>query len=106
LVLDVAAVEAAEAAEKAEKSIDELVDARSRSQEEANHAEMAWKESTRRFNLTRHQEYAQSWYEHHSRQLAALEATFGVLTARHRAERNRFGRMLGINIPDDGPEVA
>ena len=92
------------AGEVAERSLGQLVEARSRSQEEANHAEMAWKESTRRFNLTRHQEYAQSWYEHHGRQLAALEATFGVLTARHKSERDRFGRMLGISTPDDGAD--
>jgi urease accessory protein UreF len=88
--------------EAAEKSIDHVIAARSRSQEEANHNEAMWKESTRRFNQTRHQEYARGWYEHHSRQIASLEATLGVLVAHHKAERNRFARMLGISIPDDG----
>jgi vacuolar-type H+-ATPase subunit I/STV1 len=105
-MLDVAA---AERAEKAERSLDQLVEARSRSQEEATRNEEVWKASTRRFNQTRHQEYAQGWYEHHERQLAALEATFSVLTARHKSERDRYAALLGINVPDDGadgPEVA
>jgi membrane-bound lytic murein transglycosylase B len=102
-VLDVVDTEAAE------KSFDHVIEARSRSQEAANRTEEVWKESTRRFNQTRHQEYAQSWYAHHERQLAALEETFSVLAARHRAERNRFARMLGIPVPADdadGPEAA
>ncbi len=98
LVLDVAAHEAAE------KSIGQVIAARSRlrSQEAANQTEMAWKESTQRFNQSRSREYALSWHEHHGRQIASLEATFGVLVAHHKAERNRFARMLGISIPDDG----
>jgi membrane-bound lytic murein transglycosylase B len=102
-MLDAAAVEAAE------KGLDQFSEARSRSQEAANQTEEVWKESTRRFNQTRHQEYAQGWYAHHERQLAALEATFGVLADRHRSERDRYAEMLGINVPDDGadgPEPA
>ncbi len=99
-LLDVAA------AEVAEKSIDHVIAARSRSQEAANRTEEVWKESTREFNQRRHREYAQSWYAHHERQLAALEETFSVLAARHRAERNRFGKMLGISIPGDDPEAS
>jgi hypothetical protein len=87
---------------------------RTRSQEEANRVEAGWKESTRRFAQTRHQEYVQGWFDHHERQLAALEETFSVLTARHRAERDRYGRILGIggaeaqpmDGAEDGPEVA
>ncbi len=103
MVLDVAAVAAAEAAEKAERSLGQVIEARSRSQEAANRTEMAWKESTREFNQRRHREYAQGWFEHHARQLAALEETFGVLVARHRAERDRYGKMLGINVPEASP---
>jgi hypothetical protein len=79
---------------------------RTRSQEEANRVVEGWKESTRRFAQTRHQEYVQGWFDHHERQLAALEETFSVLAARHKAERDRYGRMLGISIPGDDPEVA
>jgi hypothetical protein len=100
-LLDVAAVEAAE---KAGKSLDQFIEARSRSQEEANRTEEVWRESTRRFSQTRHQEYAQNWYDHHSRQLAALEETFGVLADRHRSERDRYAVMLGINVPEDGAD--
>lgn len=96
-MLDVAADVAAE------KSIEQLVEARSPAQEEANHIEMAWKESTRRFNRTRHREYAQGWHDHHERQLAALEATFAVLTARPRAERDRYAAMLGIPVSEAQP---
>ncbi len=47
-------------------------------------------------------------------QLAALEETFSVLTARHRAERDRFAALLGIggaeaqpmDGAEDGPETA
>jgi hypothetical protein len=95
--------------EAAERSIGQFIEARSRSQEAANQTEAAWKESTRRFNQTRHQEYARSWHDHHERQLAALEETFAVLTARHKAERDRFAAMLGIGVPADdadGPGVA
>jgi hypothetical protein len=102
-MLDVAAHEAAE------KSIGQVIEGRSRSQEAANRTEMAWKESTGRFNQSRHREYAQGWYEHHERQLAALEATFAVLTARHKSERDRYAAMLGIGVPEggaDGPETA
>lgn len=102
LVLDVAAVEKAE---KAERSLDQLVEARSRSQEAANRTEEVWKESTREFNRRRHREYAQGWYTFHSRQLAALEETFSVLVDRHRSERARFAAMLGINVPEDDPEA-
>jgi hypothetical protein len=40
-----------------------------------------------------------------------VEETFAVLTARHKAERDRYGRMLGIGVPEeDGggppPEAA
>jgi hypothetical protein len=94
------------AGEVAERSISQFIEARSREQEAANRTEEAWRESTRRFNQSRHQEYAQSWYEHHGRQLAALEETFSVLTARHKSERARFGRMLGIPMPADDPGVA
>jgi len=79
---------------------------RTRSQEEANRVVEGWKESTRRFAQTQHREYAQSWHDHHSRQLLALEATFSALTARHRSERDRFAALLGISIPGDDPEVA
>jgi len=100
LALDIAAASAAE------KSLGQVIEARSRSQEAANQTEAAWKESTRRFNQTRHQEYAQGWYEHHSRQIASLEATFGVLVAHHKAERNRYAALLGNGVPEDGPVVA
>ncbi len=111
MVLDVAAVAAAEAAEKAERSLGQVIEARSRSrsQEAANRTEMAWKASTQRFNQSRSREYALSWFDHHCRQLAALEETFSVLAARHRSERDRFAVLLGINVPADdadGPEAA
>jgi hypothetical protein len=101
-LFDVAATEAAE------KSIDAFIEARSRSQEEANRNEEAWKESTRRFNQNRHREYAQGWYDHHDRQVAAHEETFGRLLAYHRGERDRYARMLGIAADErhDGPEAA
>ncbi len=102
-MLDVAAHEAAE------KSIGQVIEGRSRSQEAANRTEMAWKESTGRFNQSRHREYAQGWYEHHERQIASLEATLGVLVAHHKAERARFAALLGIGVPADdadGPGVA
>jgi hypothetical protein len=67
----------------------------------ANRTEEAWKESTRRFNRNRHREYAQGWYDHHERQLAAHEETFGRLLAYHRAERDHYAAMLGINVPED-----
>ncbi len=95
--------------EAAERQLDQFTEARSRSQEAANQTEEVWKECTRRFNQTRHLEYALSWHDHHSRQLAALEATFGVLADRHRSERDRYAVMLGINVPEDGadgPETA
>jgi hypothetical protein len=99
--------------EKAEGSIGALTDARSRSQEAANETEALWKESTRRFSRRQHQEYVQGWFDHHSRQLAALEETFSVLAARHRAERDRYAALLGIGVPEaqpmdgaDGPETA
>ena len=78
----------------------------------ADTVEELWVESVRRFHGERHHQNAQAWYEHHGRQLAALEATFAALAARHRAERDRYGRMLGIGVPEDGgadgppPEAA
>jgi hypothetical protein len=100
-LFDVAATEAAE------KSIDAFIQARSRSQEEANRTEEAWKESTRRFNQNRHREYAQAWYDHHDLQLASHEATFGQLVAYHRGERARYAEILGIEVggcePDEAP---
>ncbi len=90
-------------AEQAEQQIDAFIRARSRSQEEANRVEEAWAESTRRFNLHRHRGHAKAWLEYHDRQLAALEATFDALIARHRAERDRYARILGIAHQDHGP---
>ena len=98
-LFDVAATEAAE------KSIDAFIEARSRSQEEANRTEAAWKESTRRFNQNQHREYAKGWYDHHSRQLVAHEETFGRLLTYHRAGRDRYAPMLGF-ITDAGPQEA
>jgi hypothetical protein len=105
LVLDLFDVAATEAAEK---SIDAFIQARSLSQEEANRVEEAWKESTRRFNQNRHREYAQGWLDHHDRQIATHEATFGRLLSYHRGERDRYARMLGIPAieRDNGSEAA
>ena len=99
-LFDVAATEAAE------KSLDAFIESRSRSQEEANRTEEAWKESTRLFNQNRHREYAKGWYDHHDRQLRCHEATFGVLVAHHKAERDRYAALLGIAVPEDGPPEA
>ncbi len=82
MVLDVAAGEAAE---------------------KAGRVEELWAESVRRFHGERHHQNARAWHDYHARQLAALEETFAALTTRHRSERDRYGRLLGIPVPEASP---
>ncbi len=72
----------------------------------ADTVEALWAESVRRFHGERHHQNAQAFYDHHERQIAAHAETFGQLLAHHKSERDRFAAMLGINVPEDGPEVA
>jgi hypothetical protein len=99
-MLDVAAHEAAE------RQLEAIVERRVRETEDAGRVEELWRESVRRFHGERHNKNAQAFYDHHCRQLAAHGETFSQLLAHHRSERDRYGRMLGINVPDDGPVVA
>jgi hypothetical protein len=95
-----------EVAERVEAELNGLVERRAREARAQRETEEMWAESVRRFYQNKHHQHARAWYEHHERQLRCHEATFGVLVSHHKAERDRYARILGLvgeYERDDGP---
>ena len=74
-----------EATEAVEAGLDELINRRSASQEEANRIEALWKASERRHRERRREESAAAWRSYHLAQAERLERTAAELAASHRA---------------------
>ena len=70
-------------------------------------AEAAYVESARRFHVERQEALAWQWRSWHIERRRANKATFAVLDAHHRAEIERYEKMLGIDSDDPrGPLEA
>lgn len=72
-------------------SIDQLIERRSASQEEANRIEAAWAESTRRHNARQRERNRALWIEFHSR----LAASHARISADHEARVEELAREQG-----------
>ncbi len=92
--------------EKAEHQIDQFTERRAREAKAQRETEELYAESVRRFHKNRHHQNAKAWYDHHDRQLRGHEVTFGALVAHHRAERDRYARILGFNAGGGPPGEA
>ena len=72
--------------------IDQLIERRSASQEEANREEEEWKESARKHNTRRRERNRELWRAYHLERALCLERTAAALAASHRA---RAEALLG-----------
>lgn len=94
-----------EAVERVESELDAFIEKRDREDKEANAIEVAYAASVRRFHQKRHQQNAWRWYHYHAKQLHRHVATFEALTTRHKAEVDRFARILGMDEVEAGVQV-
>ncbi len=79
---------------RADSDIDAFIskrDKKRRAQEGDRAAEMAWKESTRRFNAAREAEMRDAWGEYHRAQAERHKAVLASLIEHHEQQAQKFG---------------